>query len=224
LIAELDAQWPPAGMLDATEPGPFLAALLNTVSLDAVPDDELVAYAAAAQRLASWAASRELAATSALTRRVGSWRGVGSSADEVSPEQAAAAEVGAALTLSPQSARNRVELSKALGRLPLTRFALAGGRIDLVRARVIVEGVAGLSDEVAAAVEARVMVRAPGQTAAQLKACLRRAVLSLDPTVLRKGAGPRSCSAGSRGRRWRTGWRCCSGPVRWSRSRRPGPG
>ncbi len=33
LIAELDGVWPPAGMVEATEAGPVLAALLNTVSL-----------------------------------------------------------------------------------------------------------------------------------------------------------------------------------------------
>ena len=99
----------------------------------------------------------------------------------MTPEEAAATEIGAALTLSPQSARIRVELAKSLARLPLTRFALAGGRIDLVRARAIADSVAGLTDEVAAAVESRVMTRAPGQTAGQLRACLRRAVISLDP-------------------------------------------
>jgi hypothetical protein len=170
LFAELDELWPPAGMLEDTEPGPGLAALLNTVSFGSLADGELVAYVAASQRLASWAASRELAAVEALTRRVASWRGVGHGADQVTPEEAAATEIGAALTLSPQSARIRVELAKSLTRLPMTRFALAGGRIDLVRARAIVDGVAGLTDEVAAAVEARVMTRAPGQTAGQLRA------------------------------------------------------
>jgi len=100
---------------------------------------------------------------------------------EVSPEQMAAAELGAALALSPLAARLRVELATDLARLPLTRIALAAGRIDLTKARAVVEAVAPLTDEQAVAVEARVAARAPDQTAAQLRACLRRAVISIDP-------------------------------------------
>jgi len=181
LLAEPDGQWPPAGMLEVTEAGPLLAALVNTVCLPDLDGDRLVEVAAGAARLVAWASARELAATAELTRRVTTWRGVGTRADQIAPEQMAAAELGAALCLSPLAARWRVELAKDLARLPATRIALAAGRIDLGKARAVVEAVAPLTDEQAVAVEARVAARAPDQTAGQLRACLRRAVISIDP-------------------------------------------
>ena len=181
LFAELDAKWPPPGMVELTPTGPRLAALLNTVSLPGLLADQLVEVAAGAARLASWAAAQEVAATAALTSRCSRFRGVGTGRDEVPAEQMAAAELGAELALSPVSARNRVELAQALARLPLTRIALAAGRIDLTKVRAMVDAVASLGDEHAAAVEARVLGRAPGQTAAAFRACLRRAVISVDP-------------------------------------------
>ena len=164
-------------------PGPMLAGILNTAFLPELPDDVVVEVAAGAARLASWAASVELAATAEVTRRAAGWRGVGDRADQVPAAVMAAAEVGAALTLSPAAARNRVELARSLGRLQATRLALAGGRIDLTRARAMVDAVAGLSDEIAAEVEAQVIDRASTQTAAALKACLRRAVIRADPAA-----------------------------------------
>jgi len=59
--------------------------------------------------------------------------------------------------------------------LPLTRIALAAERIDLARARAVVEAVAGLDEETARAVEAKVMGRAPTQTTAACgRACAGR--------------------------------------------------
>ena len=177
----VEAQWPPPGLLEVTAAGPVLAALVNTVCLSECDDEVLVEVAAAAHRLVAWTEARGLAATAELTRRVTAWRGVGSRADQVAPEQMAAAELGAALCLSPLAARWRVELAKDLVRLPVTRIALAAGRIDLAKARAVVEAVAPLTDELAAAVESRVAARAPDQSAAQLRGCLRRAVISTDP-------------------------------------------
>jgi len=175
LIGELEGVWPPAGLVEATEAGPVLAALVNTVSLPVLDAERLVEVAAGAARLVSWATAREVAATAALTSEVASFRGVGPRADEVSPEVMAAAELGAGLTLSPTAARWRVELAQDLERLPLTRIALAAGRIDLARARAVVEAVAGLDEETARAVEAKVMGRAPTQTTAACgRACAGR--------------------------------------------------
>jgi len=101
----------------------------------------------------------------------------------VSAAQMAATEVGAALSLCPATARARVEFAQDLQRLPLTRLGLATGRIDAVKARAVVEAVAGLEDAAAAAVEARVIPRAPTQTAPALRAALRRAVISQDPAA-----------------------------------------
>ncbi|MCY7373939.1 MAG: hypothetical protein LH461_09635, partial [Spirochaetaceae bacterium] len=93
LLVEMDESWPPPGMVGATAAGPVLAALLNTVCLPEVGDEVLVEVAAGAHRQRAWTEARGLAATLELTRRVTGWRGVGPGADEVVPEQMAAAEL-----------------------------------------------------------------------------------------------------------------------------------
>jgi hypothetical protein len=160
-----------------------LAAVLSTVRLEALDADGLVEYAAAAARLAGWACAAEAEATAELTARCPRWRGVGFGADQVSPEAMAAAELGAGLALSPVAARLRVEFARELARLPGTRLALAAGRIDPVKARAITEATRLLEADAARAVEARVLPRAGEQTAAMLRAALRRAVIAVDPAA-----------------------------------------
>jgi len=74
----------------------------------------------------------------------------------------------------------------ALDRLPLTARALEAGTIDLPRAMVIVDEVAGLGDEHVAGVEAHVLARAKGWTTTKLRAATRRAVIAADPGAARK--------------------------------------
>ena len=81
--------------------------------------------------------------------------------------------------------------------------------IDLATARAIDDATVVLSDEHAQAVQARVLPKAPGQTLAQLKAALARAVIAVDP----EGAEARHRQA-RRDRRVvvtadRTGWAPC---------------
>ena len=95
-------------------------------------------------------------------------------------------EVAVALTLTRRSAARLLDLALGLDRLPLTRAALAAGLIDERRAEVIAEEVAGLDDEHAAAVEKLIIGRAPELTSGQLRALVRRAVLSADPRAARR--------------------------------------
>jgi hypothetical protein len=91
-------------------------------------------------------------------------------------------EVGAALSLSPRSAAARLHTATVLcGRLPATVELLLAGRISLRHAAAVAEAADRLPDGVAAALEERVLGRAPGQTVAQLSQCLSRAVHRLDP-------------------------------------------
>jgi hypothetical protein len=205
----------PVGDLD----GPAVAAALDTIDLTAfaVSDGEVVAAVAAASRLAAWAAGREVAATAELTARAARWRGVGPLAgidgveELLSARDLAALEVAAALGVSAAAADDRVERAGDLARLPGTRLALAGGRIDLAKARAIVEAVAPLDDAAAAAVEARVLGRAPGQTLPNLKACLARAVIAADPAAAETR---RLAKAAARGvSRWRDG--DCGSVLQW---------
>ncbi|MDQ1614574.1 MAG: hypothetical protein QOJ60_513, partial [Actinomycetota bacterium] len=199
VVADADGAWLPEGMLDVTGPGPLLAGLLNQVDLGAVCDERVIEVAAAAARMGSWAAALEIEATAQLLERVGSWRGViphgrpgrdrrvrGAAPAAVSAELMAAAELGAALTLSPRAAAGRVGLATELARLPGTRAALAAGRIDLSRARSAVEILAPLDDEGARLVEARVLARAADKTNPALRAALRRAALAVDPQAAQR--------------------------------------
>jgi hypothetical protein len=128
-------------------------------------------------RLASWAASQKLAATSRLAarreadgRKTGDWR----------PFDHIDDEVAVALTLTRRSAGRLVELALGLDRLPLTRAALSAGLIDERRAEVITEELAGLDDE------ALIIGKAPGLTTGQLRALVRRAVIAADPAAARQ--------------------------------------
>ncbi|MDQ1642648.1 MAG: hypothetical protein QOJ90_1999, partial [Actinomycetota bacterium] len=70
-----------------------------------------------------------------------------------------------------------------LDRLPATRLALATGRIDVSKARAIVDATTPLSDADAQLVETRVLPRAPHQTCPRLRQSLRRAVQRTDPAA-----------------------------------------
>jgi hypothetical protein len=167
-------------------PGPALAILADRVQrdgLEPLDDDQLTGVLQAAARLASWSSSLKLAATSQLAarreadgRKSGDWR----------PFDHVDDEVAVALTLTRRSAARLLDLALALDRLPLTRAALAAGQIDERRAEVIAEELSGLDDAHAAAVEKLIIGKAPGLTSGQLRALVRRAVLSADPKAARK--------------------------------------
>jgi hypothetical protein len=94
----------------------------------------------------------------------------------------AADEVAPALRLSRNSAAVRLDIATALTtRLPATLAALERGEINMIKARAVVEATGPLTDEQAGAVQDQVLGRAGTQTASQLRASLRRAVLRVDP-------------------------------------------
>ena len=91
-------------------------------------------------------------------------------------------EVGAALRLSPVTAHRRTRVAADLvRRLPATLAELSAGRIGYLQAAHLAEAVADLPDEVASAVQARVLARAPGQTVAETRRATARAVHAADP-------------------------------------------
>lgn len=99
----------------------------------------------------------------------------------------AADEVAPVLRVSRAQAVGRLALSADLhDRLPATLTALERGDIDLSKARVVSELTASLGAAATAAVEARVLPRAGVQTAPQLRAALKRAVLQVDPDGQRR--------------------------------------
>ncbi len=99
----------------------------------------------------------------------------------------AAEEIAAELHLSPAAAAVQLELAvTAVSRLPATLAALDTGDIDLGRLRATVEATAALSDEQAAAVEAKVLARGGRASHSLFRQALRRAVLAADPDGARR--------------------------------------
>ena len=174
------------GWADSLAPDPVLATLVDLVQrdgLEKLDDDQLTGVLQAANRLAAWSASVRVAAVSGLAarreqsgRESGDWR----------PFDHVDDEVAVALTLTRRGAARLLDLALSLDRLPLTRAALAAGLIDERRAEVIAEEVAELDDEHAAAVEKLIIGRAPKLTSGQLRALVRRAVLSADPKAAQR--------------------------------------
>ena len=174
------------GWADTLAPDPVLATLVDLVQRDGLgrlDDDQLTGVLQAANRLAAWSASVRVAAVSGLAARRES---AGRESGDWRPFDHVDDEVAVALTLTRRSAARLLDLALGLDRLPLTRAALAAGAIDERRAEVIAEEVAGLDDEHAAAVEKLIIGRAPGLTSGQLRALVRRAVLSADPKAARR--------------------------------------
>jgi len=94
----------------------------------------------------------------------------------------AADEIRAALHLTRRAADSDLDLAWRLcERLPRVWEALHGGDIDLRRARVIVNGVTHLPEDVAHRVIDQLMAEASGLTTGQLAARLRRLCIEADP-------------------------------------------
>jgi hypothetical protein len=174
------------GVADRLVPDVALAGFARDAwanGLDRLSDDELIGLLRAWRRLNSWAAAGELAAVTELTnRRIAQ---VAAGADPHLAEHVGD-ELAASLTLTARGADALLEFACGLARLPLTRAALAAGQIDRAKALVITDGVSGLDDEHAAAVESAVIRLASSRTTGQLRAATQRAVLSADPSAARR--------------------------------------
>jgi hypothetical protein len=125
----------------------------------------------ACQRLQGWADAQQLRLLAA----------VAASADPAG-KGFVREEIGCALRLSPAVVSATMSVATELtSRLPATLAVLESGAISVRHARLLAEAVIALSDEAAAAVQARVLPRAPQQTVAAFRAAVHRAVLSVDP-------------------------------------------
>lgn len=181
--AGTSAGFGPGEALDTMDAGPVLAGLAADAwsgGLGQLADDELVGVLTAWRRVTSWAIAGELAAVTELTGRRREQATAGASPDLVRflPD-----ELATALTLTLRSANRLLDVAAGLARLPRTRDALARGRIDYLKAVVIIDELTGLDDAQAAAIENAIIDAAAGQTTGQLRAALRRAVLLVDPAA-----------------------------------------
>ena len=88
-------------------------------------------------------------------------------------------EVGVVMRLPGDVARGRMlDAAELVHRLPATLRLLESGAMTAPQARLLVEAVAGLTDQARARIEERVLVRAPLQTTSQFRRSLSRAVLA----------------------------------------------
>ena len=165
--------------------GPGLAAWLSGCDPAAAAGRDLIGMAEAFRRVASWAQAGELAMVARVAAQSAAADPRAGLAPDGRPAQLtedATAQVSLGLTLSHHGAEAWTELAVALRwRLPATAAALAAGRIDTYRAKILAEAVIPLSDATARAVEDRVIPLAGDLTYGQLHAAVRRAVIAADP-------------------------------------------
>ena len=168
------------------QPGADLASWLGQAQPGQQDEAGLVNSITGWRKLTSWAQAQELAAVAELGRRRGVMDDPGLDRDpsrELSAEFASN-EVALALTLTQCAAEWWLSLAVSMSRrLPATWSALSDGTIDLARAKLIDLWTTPLDDDLARAVERKVLVRAGHQTTGQLRASLQRAVISVDPAA-----------------------------------------
>ncbi len=172
-------------VVEELTPGPELAHWLSAAHPTELNGFSLAGAAAAARRLASWAQACELAAVAEIAARAAVRDGsvlVGPDGGPARVPDDAADEVALTLGMSRFGAAWWTDLAVTLAwRLPTTLDALSAGALDFSRAKLIAEATTTLDDDAARAVQDRILPSAGRQTLGQLRAALRRAVISVDP-------------------------------------------
>jgi hypothetical protein len=155
-------------------PGPELAVLLSTVDRSKLDAAQRVDVVCARARLVAHMQAQLLAEMCAV-------------AEDAPDPDFAADELSFALHWTKFGTQGQLAFAQELtGRLPAVHAALLTGAIDMPRARVIAELTGPLEDEGARLVVDKVLPAAPGLTTGQLRAKLRRLVISVDPEAAKK--------------------------------------
>jgi hypothetical protein len=176
------------GVLDELPAGRTLAGFAADADqrADDLDDDSLIGLLRAHDRQASHEMACKLAIIAKLARRRPDDRAPAPAPGQF-PELSEffADEIAMALTLTRRGAEDQVTLALELDARPAVAAALQAGRIDLYKARILLEALAPLAAEHAAAVQAAILPAAGGLTSGQLRAELTRAILALDPEAMR---------------------------------------
>ena len=174
-----DVETMPAG-LTSMPPGPELAAMLASIDARRLSGFDRVTLVATYQRMVSHYTARLHEAMLSVVDHFtedGDEHEVFDGAAE-----AAAVEVRAALRLSRRAADAAMGLALDLRRrLPRVLAALAAGRLDLARARVLIDGTLHLTVLQARQIVEEIIDRAPELTAGELRALLRRRCAEVIP-------------------------------------------
>ncbi|HJU97440.1 MAG TPA: DUF222 domain-containing protein [Jiangellaceae bacterium] len=170
----------------ARVPGPRSVALLAAKNPSAMSSYDLLEAIAGWEQLASWVQARQADVIAAFARR----RPGPYAPDQPGPSvsEFAADEIAARLAVSRRAADLKLSLAIDLAeRLPATAAALREGRIDVSKAKAIIEHTGRIDDvESRRRVEDRVLARAGTQTAPELRRSLLRAVHAVDPHAVRR--------------------------------------
>jgi hypothetical protein len=168
-------------------PGPDLAAALASVDRAALSGFDLVVLLRARSRQLAFEQAELAADMVAVSERVRLESSRLSSVWDSDVEGLAAAEIGAALTWTRRTARAKLREAWALTeRLPAVWAALRAGRVDLPKARVLVEGTGAVPEPLARRVVAQILPEAPTLTTGQLAHRLRRLIVEADPDAARE--------------------------------------
>jgi len=166
-------------LLAEFEPGPAAMMVLGGIDGSVLDVDGRVELAAAWQRQLAWVDAK---AQAALAGSVAGLDRELPTAQEVAEQEWRAELVAASLGWSPTTAAHRLATAdRLLNDLPNMFGLLEAGQISLRQAMVLAHEVDDLTPQEMAAVEARVIERAPVQTPAQFTRSVRRAVIAVAP-------------------------------------------
>lgn len=158
-----------------TEPGADVLGQLATLDPEELDHPDAVLLLQAWERQLRWAAAHG----QRILARV-----AGPSPSRSDHEDWVCEEVAVALDLAPSTGRCRVGIARRLaGPLAATAAALAAGEISAQHAVALAEETAELADEVATAVQDRVLAQAAWRTVPQLRRAVRRATAVVDPVT-----------------------------------------
>lgn len=176
-----DAAFLPEGLEDWPA-DPILALLLSRVDLTGLSGRDRVRYLQAQERLNAAGSAATMAALHSVSDAYDQL-----SEDIEDPEAGASMETRAALGWTRRTADTNLALAHDLiVRLPAVFTLLKAGRIDLARARVIIESTSHLSIAHARAVVGALTGEALRLTTGQLRVRLRRLCLQVDPDSVRQ--------------------------------------
>ncbi|MGH8889122.1 MAG: DUF222 domain-containing protein [Acidothermaceae bacterium] len=166
-------------LLSEYEPGPTAMLVLAGIDASALDVDGRVEFAAAWQRQLAWVDAKAQAALAASVEDVDPELPSG---NDVAEMQWRAELVAASLGWSPTTAANRLSTAqRVLNDLPNMFGLLEAGEVSLRHVLALAHEVFELTPQEIAAVEARVIERAPIQTPAQFTRSVRRAVIAVAP-------------------------------------------
>lgn len=171
---------------DELVPGPELGAVLDQLDRDSCNGAQLVRVLQARHRQVAWLTSQLLADMHALAYAWGD-EPDGPPVRRAEADPHVDEEVAFALSWTTRAAAQQTKAARALlSEQPAVFAALEAGRIDLPRATVILDEVALLGSEQAAAVVAQILPDAEFLTTGRLRYRLRRLVLTVDPESVHK--------------------------------------